>query len=55
MVASGDAELVSEGLYEVFLPADLTAQLEAGGSKLTIAVSSKVVSLPAFTTSYNFV
>jgi len=54
VVASGDAELVSEGLYEVVLPADLTAQLEAGGSKLTIAVSSKVVSLPAFTT-YEFV
>jgi len=54
VVASGAAEMVAEGLYQVIVPADVTGKLEAGGSKLTVAVSSKVVSLPAFTT-YEFV
>ena len=54
VVASGEAEMIADGQYQVVLPADVTSQLEAGASKLTVAVASKVVSLPAFTT-YEFV
>lgn len=48
VVAKGEAENVGDGAYQVILGADVTALLEAGGSKLSVAVTSKVVSIPAF-------
>ncbi len=53
-VASGEAKMSAEGQYTVDLPADASAKLTAGSAKLSVAVSSKVVSLPAFAT-YEFV
>ena len=50
LVAQGNAEAVEDGLYKVVLAADLTSKLEAGSNKLSVAVSSKVVSIPAFAT-----
>jgi len=53
-VSTGVAEAVSDGLDQVIIPADVTSQMEAGAAKLAIAVSSKIVSIPSFT-SYEFV
>jgi peptide/nickel transport system substrate-binding protein len=50
LVVQGNAEAVEDGLYKVVLAADLTSKLEAGSNKLSVAVSSKVVSIPAFAT-----
>lgn len=50
LVAQGNAEAVEDGMYKVVLTTDLTAKLTAGSNKLSIAVSSKVVSIPAFAT-----
>ena len=50
LVVQGNAEAVEDGLYQVVLAADLTSKLEAGSNKLSVAVSSKVVSIPAFAT-----
>jgi hypothetical protein len=53
-VGQGEAKNVADGQYQVVLPADQTSKLDAGGSKLNVVVSSKVVSIPAFVT-YEFV
>lgn len=45
---SGTAEAVSDGVWKVTLPADKTATLTAGSTKLTIVVVSKLLSIPAF-------
>jgi peptide/nickel transport system substrate-binding protein len=50
VVEVGTAEAVVEGQYSVTLSADTTGALEAGANKLEIAVLSKVVSVPAFST-----
>ncbi len=44
----GDAELVAEGQYKVVLPADVSADLEAGSNKVEVAVIPVLVSVPAF-------
>ena len=49
LVASGDAEAVADGQYQVVLPADVTGDLQAGSNRLEVAVSSSVVSIPFFT------
>jgi peptide/nickel transport system substrate-binding protein len=54
MVADGEAEMVAEGQYEIVLTAEESANLDAGASRLTVAVSSRAVSLPTFVT-YEFV
>jgi len=54
LVASGDAEAVADGQYQVVLPADVTSQLTAGSNRLEVAVSSSVVSIPFFS-SVDFV
>lgn len=54
VVTTGDAEAVGDGLYEVVLSGDATGQLEAGATKLSVTVTSKRVSIPAFT-NYEFV
>jgi hypothetical protein len=48
LVATGEAEAVSDGQFLVTLPADVTSKLEAGSNKLEIAVVSKLVSIPSF-------
>ena len=48
VIAQGEAENVGEGAYQVILDADLTSKMSEGGAKLSIAVTSKVVSIPAF-------
>jgi len=53
-VASGEAALAEEGLYQVVLSPEVTQQLTAGGNKIEIAVSSKLVSVPGLG-SYEFV
>jgi len=45
---SGDATPVDDGLWQVTLSAEQTAQLEAGSNRLEAVVVSKVVSLPTF-------
>jgi len=54
LVATGDAEFVSDGQYKVTLGADVTGKFEAGANKVEVAVVSKLVSIPAFA-SFEFV
>jgi peptide/nickel transport system substrate-binding protein len=54
MIASGDATMDQEGQYTIDLTPDVTGKLTAGSASLSVAVSSKVVSLPTFVT-YQFV
>lgn len=54
VLAKGEAESVGDGVYQVVLDAEATSKLEEGGAKLSVAVSSSVVSIPAFA-SYQFV
>jgi hypothetical protein len=51
IAASGDVTFVAEGQYTVTLGADVTAKLDAGTAKLTVAAASKAVSLPVFETA----
>ncbi|HEY5270281.1 MAG TPA: ABC transporter substrate-binding protein, partial [Anaerolineales bacterium] len=48
LVKSDMATLVSEGNYQVVLPAAVTAALAAGSNKLEIAVVSNLVAVPTF-------
>ncbi len=50
LVTQGNAEAVEDGKYTVTLPADVTTKLAAGANMLSVAVASKVVSIPAFAT-----
>ena len=54
LAASGDAELVADGQYVVTLGPDITSALEAGAGKIEVAVASKLVSIPFFS-SFEFV
>ena len=54
LASSGDAELVSDGQYVVTLGPDITNALEAGSSRIEVAVASKLVSIPFFS-SFEFV
>jgi peptide/nickel transport system substrate-binding protein len=54
LVASGEAEAVSEGQFQIVLSTDLTSQLESGSNKLEAIVVPSVVSIPSFA-SYEFV
>ena len=53
-VASGTATMAQEGSYGIDLTPDVTGKLTAGSITLSVAVSSKVVSIPTFVT-YQFV
>lgn len=48
VVKSDLATLVSEGNYQVVLPAEVTAALAAGSNKLELAVVSNLVAVPTF-------
>jgi peptide/nickel transport system substrate-binding protein len=54
LVATGDAELVADGQYVVTLGPDVTSGLEAGASRIEVAVTSNLVSIPSFA-SFEFV
>ncbi len=51
IVATGAAESVADGQYKVTLSKDVTANLDAGTAKLTVAAASMLVSLPVFETA----
>jgi peptide/nickel transport system substrate-binding protein len=51
ITGTGDAVAAGEGMYTVTLGKDVTAKLDAGTAKLTVAAASKAVSLPAFETA----
>ena len=53
-IGSGTAKNTGEGMYQIELGSDVTSKLETGASKLTVAVVSKAVSIPAIVT-YDFV
>ncbi len=53
-VTSGTATMAQEGQYGIDLTPDVTGKLTAGSVTLSVAVSSKVVSIPTFVT-YQFV
>lgn len=48
IVAVEEAELVEDGLYQIVLDAETTADLEAGSNKLEVAVVPFTVSQPTF-------
>jgi len=48
LAATGSAEKVEDGKYQVVLGSDVTGKLEAGSDRIEIAVTSKVVSVPSF-------
>ncbi|HSM56939.1 MAG TPA: ABC transporter substrate-binding protein [Candidatus Sulfomarinibacteraceae bacterium] len=50
MVATGDAEAVEDGLWEIVLSSDTTEALEAGSTRLEVVVASNVVALPSLAT-----
>ena len=54
LVASGAAEAVGEGQFQIVLSTDLTSQLDSGSNKLEAIVVPAVVSIPSFA-SYEFV
>ena len=48
IVATGAAQSVADGQYKVTLSKEITAKLESGTAKLTVASASLMVSLPVF-------
>jgi peptide/nickel transport system substrate-binding protein len=48
VVATGDAAPAEDGHYKVTLTPGVTDKLTAGSNKLTVAIASKVVSIPTF-------
>jgi len=54
LVASGAAEAVGEGQFQIVLTSDVTSKLESGSNKLEAIVVPSVVSIPSFA-SYEFV
>ncbi|MBC7877337.1 MAG: ABC transporter substrate-binding protein [Anaerolineales bacterium] len=49
VVTVGEAAVVADGQYQIVLPADVTAKLEAGSNKLEVAVAPLTVAIPTFT------
>ena len=54
MADTGEATAVGDGQYQVTLGADVTSELEAGASRLEVAVVPIPVAVPSFT-SLDFV
>ena len=48
IIEVGQAELVDEGMYNVVLSPETTAQLESGGNRLEVAIIALPVSVPSF-------
>ncbi len=48
LVATGSANMVEDGKYQVVLGSDVTSKLEAGSNRIEVAVSPMVVSIPSF-------
>jgi peptide/nickel transport system substrate-binding protein len=48
LAASGAAEAIEDGLWQVSLGADVTGQLAAGSNRLEVVVVSKLVAVPVF-------
>jgi hypothetical protein len=44
----GDAQAVQDGIWQVTLTPEQTADLEMGSSRLEVVVVSSVVSIPSF-------
>jgi hypothetical protein len=51
LVLSGRAEPVRDGLFAVSIPASATAKLPVGSIRIEVAVASKVVALPSFSSA----
>lgn len=54
LVASGEAEALEDGHFQVILGADVTSKLESGSNKIEVVVVPSVVSIPSFS-SFEFV
>jgi len=54
VVSVGEATAVADGQYSVVIPADVTANLEAGANKIEVAVVPLPVAIPTFQ-SFEFV
>lgn len=54
LAATGQAEAVADGQWQITLSPEITGQLEAGSNQLEVAVVSKLVSIPSFA-SFEFV
>ncbi len=54
VLSKGEAESLGDGMFQIILDAEATGKLDEGGSRLSVAVTSKVVSIPAFA-SFEFV
>ncbi len=48
LVATGSANMIEDGKYQVVLGSDVTSKLEAGSNRIEVAVSPMVVSIPSF-------
>ncbi|MEM7131376.1 MAG: ABC transporter substrate-binding protein [Chloroflexota bacterium] len=48
LAISGEAESIEDGLFQVVLTAEQTAELETGANRVEIAVVPKLVSVPTF-------
>jgi len=48
LTASGEAEALEDGHYQVTLSSDVTSQLESGSNKIEFVVVPSVVSIPSF-------
>jgi hypothetical protein len=48
IVQTISGELVEDGYYTITVPADVSAEMEAGASKLEAVVVSEVVAIPSF-------
>jgi hypothetical protein len=53
-VESGAAEAVEDGLWQITLSPEVTAELEAGSNRLEVVVVSNLVALPSLA-EYQFV
>ena len=47
MAVVGEAEAIEDGLWQIVMPADVTAELEEGSNRLEVIVVSRLVALPS--------
>ncbi len=48
LAATGEADAVNDGLWQVTLDADATSKLESGSNRLEVVVVSRLVAVPTF-------
>ncbi|MEP7135406.1 MAG: ABC transporter substrate-binding protein [Chloroflexota bacterium] len=51
LIASGEAQAVEDGHYQVTLTADITSKLQAGSNRLEVVVVPIPIAIPTFTSS----